>query len=170
MLRRRILSTLVVSTVALACERPPTAPGGPDPALNLAFLNASAGGAGASVSVKSEHLTGVLPNGVAVDVNLKAAAQGTHASSLTGDGRHFASTGAHNYWPATGSTDGNMATLSGAVAESNVPFLIGSPVLVVANASTQAITLFFGPLAGGPFAGQTLVFAGAGKVTITITP
>ena len=164
MLHHRILSTLVVSTVALACERPPTAPGGPDPAPNL-LVNASAGGA-ASVSIKSEHLTGVLPNGLAVDINLKADAEGTDPSSLTGNGRHFASTGAHNYWPATGSMDGTTVTLAGTVTESNVPFLIGSPVVVVADASTEAITLSFGPLAGGPFAGQTLLFTGVGKVII----
>lgn len=170
MYRRRILSAVLASTWTLACGGSPTAPAGAAAVSSLDFPNASASVASTTVDVKSQHLTGTLPNGVAVDVNLKAVAQGNDPSSLTGDGRHFASTGAHSYWPAMGFTDGTNVTLSGTVTESNVSFLIGSPVVVAADASTQAITLSFGPLAGGPFAGQVLVFTGAGKVTITTTP
>jgi hypothetical protein len=119
-----------------------------------------------TVDIKSEHLSGILPNGVPVDVNVKVTAQGADASTLTGEGRHFASTGAHSYWPAAGSTDGVTATLTGNVTESNVAFLLGSPVTVVGNASSGAITMNFGPLTGGPFAGQTLVFTGSGTVNI----
>jgi hypothetical protein len=66
-----------------------------------------------SVEIKSEHLTGLLPIGLLVDVNVKVTAEGSDASSLIGEGRHFASTGAHNYWPATGFTDGVVASLGG---------------------------------------------------------
>jgi hypothetical protein len=163
----RIVASLLASTLVLSCHGEPTvyAATGRAPVLDL-----GGNGAGTSVEIKSEHLTGTLPNGVAVDVNLKVDAQGADPSSLAGNGRHYASTGAHSYWPATGSTDGTTVTLAGAVSESNTAFLIGSPVSVVADASTQAIRLSFGPLAGGPFVNQTLVFSGLGRVTITSTP
>ena len=124
-----------------------------------------AAGSSVSVEIKSEHLTGLLPIGLLVDVNVNVDAEGD-PSSLAGAGRHFASTGAHNYWPASGSISGNIVTLSGVVDDSNAPYLIGSPVQVVGDASTDAITLTFGPLAGGPFRGQTLTFTGSGKVTV----
>jgi hypothetical protein len=167
---RRGLPIVLVALLALACDAAPTATGGPTPTLDLDLLDTSGNTAGTSVEVKSEHLTGTLPNGGVVDINLKAGAQGTEPGSLTGDGRHFSSTGAHNYWPATGSTNGISITLSGAVTETNVAFLMASPVLVAADASTQVITLYFGPLSGGPFAGHTMVLTGTGKVTITTTP
>jgi hypothetical protein len=119
-----------------------------------------------SVVVKAEHLTGTLPNGVEAEVRLKAELQGEDPASLTGEGRHFASTGAHNYWPATGSLSGATVTMSGTVTESNVAYLIGSPLQVTANVETQQITLNFGPLVGGPFAGQTLTFSGTGRLAI----
>ena len=169
MYRHPAIPTLLLLTLALACERAPTALAGAGRAPRFDLLD-SPDLPVTTVDIKSEHLTGILPNGVPVVIRLKAEAQGTDAASLTGSGRHFASTGAHNYWPATGSTDGTTATLSGTVTESNVPFLIGSPVEVVGNASTDAITLNFGPLAGGPFAGQTVVFTGTGKVSIAETP
>lgn len=158
--------TVLVSSMTLACEGPPSGPSVTPPVRDPDFELLAAPQATTSVEIKSEHLTGILPNGVAVEVRVKATAQGTDPSSLTGEGRHFASTGAHNYWPATGSTDGTTATLSGAVTESNVAFLIGSPVEVVANATTEVITLTFGPLTGGPFAGRTLLFTGSGQVSI----
>jgi hypothetical protein len=118
-----------------------------------------------AVSVASEHLTGILPNGESVEVRLKAELEGD-PSFLIGQGRHFASSGAHNYWPATGSMTGTVVTLSGTVTGSNVAFLIGSPVEVEADSATGQIALNFGPLAGGPFAGRILGFTGTGRVEI----
>jgi hypothetical protein len=121
------------------------------------------------VSVKSEALIGSLPTGQLANVNLFVQVEGSDPSTLTGEGRHFASTGAHNYWPCTGSTDGSSVVLSGVVTDANFNgILIGSPVAVQADASTGAITLVFGPLTGGPYVGQTLVFSGTGQVKISI--
>jgi hypothetical protein len=97
---------------------------------------------------------------------VKVVAQGDDASSLAGEGRLFGSGGAHNYWPAVGSIDGDVVTLGGVVEDSNAADLIGSPVEIEANSSTGAMTLTFGPLAGGPFAGQTIVADGVGTVKI----
>lgn len=170
MYRCRVLPMVLSSAFSIACEEVPTAPDGPAAGSSVPVLRTQAPDAVTFVDIKSQHLIGTLPNGVAVDVNVNAQAQGADPSALIGDGRHFASTGAHSYWPASGSTDGTRVTLSGAVADSNTPFLIGSPVVVEADASTDAITLRFGPLAGGPFAGQTLIFSGTGKATIGLQP
>jgi hypothetical protein len=107
-----------------------------------------------------------LPDGRVVTLDVKVTAQGDTASLLVGQGRHFASVGPKNYWPATGSIDGNVVTLGGVVSDSNTDFLIGSPVVVEADSTTGAMTVRFGPLAGGPFVGQTLVHTGVGTVTI----
>ena len=82
------------------------------------------------------------------------------------EGRHFTSSGAHSYWPATGSIDGDVVTLGGVVSDSNTPFLVGSPVEVEADSTTGAMTFRLGPQAGGPFVGQTIVFTGVGTVKI----
>jgi hypothetical protein len=121
------------------------------------------------VEVQSDDLTGLRPNGTTVVFQAKVVAEGEDASSLVGDGRHFGSGGAHNYWPATGSIDGNVVTLAGVVADSNAAFLIGSPVEIQADSSSGAMTLTFGPLAGGPFAGATIVADGAGRVKIRMS-
>jgi hypothetical protein len=118
-----------------------------------------------SVTVKSEHLTGSLP-GLTVEVRLNASLSGDDQSSLAGEGRHFSSTGAHSYWPATGAISGTSVTIHGTVTESNLPVLINSPVEIAADSATDQITMYFGPIAGGPFAGQTLVLTGTGRVTI----
>jgi hypothetical protein len=116
------------------------------------------------VEIKSEHLTGILPDGGSVVIRMKVVAEGVDGS-LAGEGRHFGSNGGHSYWPVTGVTDGVTVTLTGAVSDSNGP-LIGSPVSISADVSTEAITMHFGPLTGGRFAGQTLLFEGLGKVSI----
>ena len=66
----------------------------------------------------------------------------------------------------SGAATGDDVTLVGVTTDSNSPFLIGSPIRVDANASTNAITVAFGPLAGGPFVGHTIVTTGFGKVSI----
>ena len=119
-----------------------------------------------SVELQAQNLEGFRPNGTAVTFQVKVVAAGDDASSLAGNGRHFGSSGAHNYWPAAGSINGNVVTIGGVVAESNSAFLIGSPVEVQADSTTGAMTLTFGPLADGPFVGQTIVANGVGTVKI----
>jgi hypothetical protein len=118
------------------------------------------------VELRSEHLRGTRPDGSDVTFRLKAEAQGDDASSLEGNGRHFGSGGVHNHWSVTGSVSGDVVTLTGVTTDSNESFLIGSPVNLVGDASSGSITLAFGPLAGGHFAGQTIVGTGVGTVTI----
>ena len=118
------------------------------------------------MGLRSEHLKGIRPDGSDVTFRLKAEAKGDDASSLEGNGRHFGSGGAHNHWSVTGSVSGDVVTLAGVTTDSNESFLIGSPVNLVGDASSGSITLAFGPIAGGQFAGQTIVGTGVGTVTI----
>jgi len=118
------------------------------------------------VVVESEHLTGIVPDGRTIEVRLKVTIEGDDPSSLIGEGRAFCSCGPHNYFPATGSINGAVVTLSGTVTDSSSAFLIGSPVTVVADSTTGQITFTFGPYAGGPFVGQIDTWTGTGKVQI----
>jgi hypothetical protein len=119
-----------------------------------------------AVEVQADNLTGLRPNGTTVVFHLQATAAGPNPSSLHGAARQVGSGGALSYWPATGSVDGNIIALAGVVAGSNASFLVGSPMELEADSSTGAMTLTFGPLAGGPFAGQTIVAQGVGSVSI----
>ena len=99
-------------------------------------------------------------------VALEATAKGT-TSSLVGRGAgvhiNFAS---EARFTLTGSISGSVVTLTGAVTQSGFAALIGTPVSIVADASTGTITHIFGPIAGGPLAGVTLTFTGTGTVVI----
>jgi hypothetical protein len=122
-----------------------------------------------AVEIQAGSLTGLRPDGSTVVFKIKVVAHGDDASSLMGEGRHFGSGGAHNYWPAAGSIVGDLVTLSGVVTESNNPNLVGSPVEIQAAASTGTMTLTFGPLAGPPYAGRTIIAHGMGSVSIKTT-
>lgn len=165
MYRSLTVLTVLLSAASLACSRTSTEPSWRAVMSSSVLRNSVGGTPVTTVEIKSENLAGTLPNGVVRTLVLKAQVQGTDPSSLAGEGRHFAITGAHHYWNAAGATDGTSATLTGIVTESTGPFL-GSPVQVVGNASTGAVSLTFGPLVGGPFAGQTLFFTGTGRVTV----
>jgi hypothetical protein len=117
--------------------------------------------------IKSDYLTGLRPNGTPVDVALKFTALGETTSSLAGEGRHTGSGGIDAKWSVTGGfISGDVVTLSGVITEINNPALLGSLGTVAGDASAGAITFYLGPLAGGPFAGQTIVGEGFGKVKI----
>ena len=118
------------------------------------------------VEVQSAQLTGTRPDGSTVVIKAKATASGTDLSSLSGDGRHLGSGGVHAYWPVTGSAGGNVVTLAGVVTEVNNPDYVGSPIQIVGDVSTGMVTLRFGPLAGGRFAGHTIVAEGPGQVSV----
>ena len=122
-----------------------------------------------AVAIEADTLTGLRPNGTTVIYELNATAGGADASSLRGAVQQFGSGGANSFWSATGSVDGSIVTLAGVVAGSNATFLIGSPVQLEADSSSGAMTLTFGPLAGGPFVGQTIVAQGVGTVQIRPT-
>lgn len=165
---KRLVSAAAVSCLVLvACDRPA------DPVAPMARGAATASFAGENVmiaQVKAEHLAGVLPigAGLPVEVRLHVDIRGTDLADMTGEARHFATTGAHNYWSATGSVDGSTVRASGVVTESNTFYLIGSPVSVTGDVATGDISMSFGPLAGGPFRGKTLQFSGSGVVSVEL--
>jgi hypothetical protein len=158
-MKRRALLLAVLAVVVLA-------------ALAAAMLAGSAAGgppatAPVGAEIKSDYLTGFRPNGTSVDFTLKFTAQGETTSSLTGAGRHTGSGGVEAQWSVTGGfISGDVVTLSGVITAVNFAPLLGSLATVVGNASTGAITFYFGPLAGGPYAGLTIVGEGFGNVKI----
>ena len=87
--------------------------------------------------------------------------------SLEGAGTTHATTGATNLFELTGSVTGPILILSGTIIHSTVPPIEGSPVEIEANTTTGAFRFTLGPLAGGAFVGQTLVFEGRGNVIET---
>jgi len=137
-------------------------------AMTLLVPNATATAPGTvEVQVKSEwDVTGLRPNGTTVNFLLKAVADGSDPSTLIAGGRIEGSNRAISEWSGTGAISGDVVTLTGVVTDSNASFLIGSPVKLVADASTNFVTFVFGPLAGGPFAGKTINAEGPARVTI----
>lgn len=117
------------------------------------------------VEIQVQDLPGVLPDGTTVKVQVKAVVQGEDASSLAGEFRLFRAGGAHGYAPVAGSLVGNIVTLSGALTESNIG-LVGTPVELMANSSSGAMTVTLGPRSGGPLVGVTTVFDGFGNVKV----
>lgn len=105
------------------------------------------------------------PCNCSVVVFLAVSAQGG-ATSLEGSGIGHATTGATNHFSLTGSTDGDLVDLLGSVVKSTSPPIEGSPVHIEADTTTGEVTFTLGPLAGGPFVGQTFVFVGSGTVVV----
>lgn len=72
--------------------------------------------------------------------------------------------------PATFAFDGTLSdsivTLKGKVTHAAFEFLVGTPVILTADATTDDIKLTFGPMRAGPLADQTLTFTGTGAVTL----
>ena len=112
--------------------------------------------------------TGVLPApcNCNVQVAIAANARGS-AASLEGSGTNHASTGFTNHFTLSGSTTDSLVSLSGNIVRSNFPPLVGSPVTITANVETGILTFTLGPMAGGTFEGQTVVFTGSGTVVVT---
>lgn len=75
--------------------------------------------------------------------------------------------------PATFAFDGELSdsviTLNGTVTHAAFEFLVGTPVTLTADATSDHIQLTFGPIAAGPLAGETLTFTGKGVVTVGST-
>ncbi len=112
--------------------------------------------------------TGVLPApcNCNVEVTIAANARGS-AASLEGLGTNHASTGATNHFTLSGSTTGSLVTLSGIIVKSTFPPMVGSPVTITGDLETGGLTFTLGPIAGGPFKDETVVFAGSGTVVVT---
>lgn len=113
---------------------------------------------------------GVVPILGNLEMNVQVHALGSSSSSLEGKGVEeafafgvFIERSELEF--DSGSTDGTTVSLSGHVANSLAPGLIGSPVSLAATAP-GAISITFGPIVGGPFAGQTHTFVGSGNVVI----
>lgn len=129
-------------------------------------------GRASSASAVGVHISGrasgslPAPCNCVADIVVAVNAAGT-ADALEGSGINHPSTGAINRFSVTGTTDGSLVVLSGTIFQSTFPPLVGSPVEIEADAATGELTFTLGPIAGGPFAGQTLVFVGSGHVVIT---
>lgn len=100
------------------------------------------------------------------EVRLGVNARGT-SDELTGTGGSAHATFAS---PATftfdGTLDNTAVTLEGTVTHAAFEFLVGTPVTLTADASTNVIHLTFGPIPAGPEEGETLTFTGSGVVTV----
>ncbi len=116
--------------------------------IGLAFLALGASSALASQTTATVSGTVTLAPGLSLQVT--AAASGTSASSLSGQGIDSTFHGNPGGpppgtcgFPLTGSVSGGVVTLSGAVTRSTNPSLVGIPVTVIGDASTGAITFLF---------------------------
>jgi hypothetical protein len=142
--------------------------------LSVVILSAALGSAATAttpatvkVAVKSEWtVVGLRPDGTTVTFLLKAIGEGSDPSSLAAGGRIEGSNGAISEWSGTCTVSGDVVTLIGSITDSNNALLVGSAIELIGDASTNDVTFVFGPLAGGPFAGQTIDAAGPGKVAI----
>lgn len=114
----------------------------------------------------SGKVTGYLgaPCNCQAGVTLVANLRG-ESTSLEGSGTGHSSTGATNQFDLTGSIDGTLVTLSGTVVQSTAWYLVGSPVLIVADVETGALTFTLSPV-NGPYINQTLIFTGSGNVLV----
>jgi hypothetical protein len=150
---KRALASGTVVIAAVAGLATASALAGPSPTSSV------------GVEIQSQHLTGVLPDGTTVEIQVKAVVQGEDASSLAGEFRLFRAGGAHGYGPTAGSLVGNIVTVSGELTDSTIG-LAGTPVKLEANSSSGAIRVTLGPRSSGPLVGTTTVFDGFGSLKI----
>lgn len=87
-------------------------------------------------------------------------------TSLSGSGVAHASTGATNRFDVAGSVVGGTATLAGTILNSTAWYLVGTPIVVVADTASGSISYTMGPITAGPFRGKTLTFVGDGTVLV----
>ena len=135
---------IVLVALTLTLTTPGTVEGQVDTAVSIAgTLTGPSGVAKLGVSVRGtpQHLTG---GGGSADVALASPATFTFDGAL----------------------DGSVVTLQGHVAHAAFEFLVGTPVTLTADTSTNETELSFGPVPDGPLAGQTLTFSGIGDVSL----
>jgi hypothetical protein len=116
--------------------------------------------------VTTVTITGSLSGATGV-VKLGGSVRGTPQELSGTVGSVHVSFGSPATFDLQGSLSGDVVTLSGTVTQAAAKFLIGTPVTLIANASTGQIDLVFGPIPSGPLAGETLTFSGTGQVIIT---
>ena len=98
------------------------------------------------------NVSGQVSLAPGLTLTVEAHAKGS-SSSLTGAGVDSTfhgnplpgPPGTCNFDNLAGSISGTTITLSGSVTHSTDPSLVGTPVTVIADASTGAITFIFGP-------------------------
>ena len=111
----------------------------------LVFL----GGSAIAAPPTNVHISGEVTLAPGFSLQLTANASGT-PSSLSGQGvdstfhQGPVSPPGTCEFPLTGSVTGNVVTLTGTVTQASDKTLIGTPVSIVADASTGAITFHFG--------------------------
>ncbi len=116
------------------------------------------------------EVRGIVPILGELTMKVRVDGRGEDASSLIGAGieeafarGEFVERSELRF--VSGSTDGATFTLHGTVSDSDAKGLIDTPVALVAD-SMGSLALTFGPIIGGPFAGQTHTFVGTGSVAI----
>jgi hypothetical protein len=102
------------------------------------------------------------PNGAA---KLGVTVRGT-ADHLSGSGGSGHVTLAPATFTFDGAMDGAVVRLNGHIVHAGFEFLVGTPVTLTADTATGRIELSFGPIRGGPQAGETLSFTGTGRVSV----
>jgi hypothetical protein len=106
-----------------------------------------------------------------LELTIRAQATGPNGS-LAGSGGHEAFFGLtlieRSQWTLTSGfiDDAGSAMLQGAVSRSTAPGLVNAPLSIHAEPN-GAISVTFGPIPGGPFAGNIQTFTGSGVVTIS---
>ena len=136
---------IVLVALALTFSTPGTAHGQVDTAVSIAGTLAGQSGVaklGVNVRGTAAHLSG---SGGSAHVALASPATFTFDGAL----------------------DGSVVTLHGRVAHAAFESLVATPVTLIADVSTGATELSFGPIPAGPLAGQTLTFTGTGDVSVT---
>lgn len=148
-----LMRLLLVSLVALVVVLVPISPASAEQMITAHVAGKAAG---------------FLPAPCNCDVGVTIAAnvRGS-AASLEGTGTNHASTGVTNHFTLSGSTTDSLVSLSGTIVKSTFPPMVGSPVTITTNVETGDLEFTLGPIAGGPFAGQTVHFVGSGTVVVT---
>ncbi|MGI0020798.1 MAG: hypothetical protein ACREAY_10045, partial [Nitrososphaera sp.] len=122
--------------------------------LLMAALLLTSPSALAEKQTTTVHINGQVSTESGDTLTLQAHAKGSSPSSLSGKGLDSTF---HGGSPPPGtctfaltgsiSDDGSIITLSGAVTQSSNAALVGTPVEIIADASTGEITFIFGPVA-----------------------
>jgi hypothetical protein len=107
-------------------------------------------------------LTG--PSGVAkLGVSVRGTAE--HLSGTGGSANVMLASPAS--FTFDGVLHGSVVTLHGHVAHAAFEFLVGTPVMLTADAATGRIDMSFGPIPAGPRGGEIVTFTGTGKVSMS---
>jgi hypothetical protein len=138
--------------------------------LGCLMLSGVANAQTTSVHIVDGRVSGLLPPPVNITTTLviQVTASGSDGL-LEGNATTTPFAGdpaAHNVYEISGSITGSSLVLSGTVTQSTAS-IVGSPVLIEANALTGQVHITLGPITGGLFVGQTIEFFGSARIIVT---